>query len=126
MAILGEILVVTLSGVPLTTATIYLAFEVSVYMSTGILAAMVVTITAVLMSTLKMKFRSGRTKVPESIVDVFGLFNDAKGRKALRELYGGMMDDRADYSQVKFRMRKKPDDGMWCISEVDNLDGHTP
>jgi hypothetical protein len=124
MAILSEVLVVTLNGVPFTTATIYLAFEVSVYVSTGILAIMVVAIAAILVWTLKSKVGSELPKIPESIADVFALLGDAKGRGALRGLYGGEMDHRASYSQVRFRLREKPEDGTWCISKVDDRDGH--
>jgi hypothetical protein len=122
MAVLSEVLVVTLSGVPFTTATIYLAFEVSVYVSIGILAAMVMTIGAVLLWTVKSRLRCELPKAPESLAEVFGLLNDTKGRKALRELYGGTVNDSAGHSHVSFRLRKKPENGTWCISEVDEVD----
>jgi hypothetical protein len=123
MALLSEVLIVTLSGVPFTTATIYLAFEVSVYVSTGILAAMVVTIAAVLVWTRRSRVRSRLPKVPESIADVFGLLGDAKGREALRGLHGGEEGSKASSSQVRLRLRERVNDGVLCISKVDDSNG---
>lgn len=49
MAILSEVLIITLNAVPFTTATAYLAFELSVYISAGILSAMIITVPVVLL-----------------------------------------------------------------------------
>jgi hypothetical protein len=122
MAILSEVLVVALSGVPFTTATIYLAFELSIYMSTGILAAMIVTIVAVLVWTMKRGPRSGLPKVPETLAEVFCLLSDAQGRKALRELYDGTVGGSAGRSRMRFRLHKQPGDGVWSISEAKDVD----
>jgi predicted RND superfamily exporter protein len=122
MAILSEVLVVALSGVPFTTATIYLAFELSIYMSTGILAAMIVTIVAVLVWTMKRGPRSGLPKVPETLAEVFCLLSDAQGRKALRELYDGTVGGSAGRSRMRFRLHKQPGKGVWSISEAKDVD----
>lgn len=89
MSILSEVLVVTLTTVPFKPASVLTAFKVSVYISVGILAAMVLTVTAVIVWTIMTKSRNSLPNVPECIADVFDLLGDEEGRRAMRGLYQG-------------------------------------
>jgi len=75
MAVLSEVLVITLTAVPFSAATAYLAFEISVYICVGILGLMIVMIPAVLAWKVT---KTGETpEPPECIAEVFALLSDA-------------------------------------------------
>ncbi|KAH7388855.1 hypothetical protein BKA66DRAFT_460968 [Pyrenochaeta sp. MPI-SDFR-AT-0127] len=118
MAILSEVLVITLNAIPFTTATAYLAFKLSVYISVGILAVMIITVPAVLFWKLKRN-RSEIPDVPECIADAFALLSNASGWNAL-----GMLDEKTRNEairnwQVRFALRRARgsefSNSGWCI-----------
>jgi hypothetical protein len=106
LAVVSEVLVVMLNTVPFTRTTAYMAFEVSVYISTAILSLMILTIPAILLWIVRIKRRGDLPEVPECITDVFemignegvwddlGMLNENEREKVVRS-WG-----------VKFAMRK--------------------
>lgn len=112
MAVLSEVLIITLSGIPFSPALAYLAFELSVFISVGIVAAMVLSAAIVLAWTMLVEKRRNLPDIPASIADVFALLDDEETRRALRALYGY---EAGSHSHVKFMLRRRAGDGKWCI-----------
>lgn len=92
-ALLSEVLVITLNTVPFSVSTAYLAFELSVYISTGIIALMVTTIPLILIWKIRIK-RKMVGRAPECIAEVFAMLgDDLRGNFGnLRELDGTQRD----------------------------------
>jgi hypothetical protein len=74
-AVLSEVLVITLNTVPFSISTAYLAFELSVYISTGIIALMITTIPLILMWQIRVK-RKAVGRAPECIAEVVAMLDD--------------------------------------------------
>jgi len=104
MAVLSEALIITLSGIPFSPAIADLAFNLSVYISVGGLAAMITTVASVLVWALLTRYQRELLSVPENIADVLALLGDRDARKALRELYDG---NTSSASQMRFSLRKQ-------------------
>ncbi|KAF1959480.1 hypothetical protein CC80DRAFT_591485 [Byssothecium circinans] len=118
MAVLSEALIISLSGIPFSPALAYLAFQLSVYISVGILVAMIISSVSVLVWVILGKANRGLPHIPESIVEVLKLLGDEGGRKALKELYDGNADSR---SHMRFVLRKEAGSGVWCIKILDTV-----
>lgn len=88
MASLSEVLVITLTAVPFTTATAYEAHKVSLYLSVGILGIMSLTVLTVLFWQTRNKGQE-IPEMPECIADVLALVADGQGWNVL-----GMLDDK--------------------------------
>ncbi|KAL6706448.1 hypothetical protein ACN47E_005387 [Coniothyrium glycines] len=84
MAVLSEVLVIALNTIPFKKVVAWQAAYSSMYISIGVLGAMILTLTAVLV--WKSRIQKKIPKYPECIVDVFELLGDADGREALRSL----------------------------------------
>jgi magnesium-transporting ATPase (P-type) len=122
MAVLSEVLVITLNTIPFTTATAYVAALSSMYVSIGILAAMVGTLAVVLVWNMKSPNREKLPNVPECMADIFEVLSiDASGRQALKTLCEERGRD-ASGPHRRFALRKLPvaEPGVhrWCIVEV--------
>jgi hypothetical protein len=87
-AVLSEVLVITLNTVPFSTSTAYLAFELSVYISTGIIALMITTIPLILIWQIRVK-RKTVGKAPERIAEVVAMLDDD-----LRGTFGDLRETR--------------------------------
>jgi hypothetical protein len=95
MASLSEVLVITLSAVPFTTATAYVAYKISVWISVVILGSMILTIPMVLFWQTMNKKRE-IPEIPGCIADVLALVADGQGWNML-----GMLDDEERRRVVK-------------------------
>ncbi|KAH7080464.1 hypothetical protein BKA63DRAFT_506495 [Paraphoma chrysanthemicola] len=118
MAVLSEVLVITLSGIPFSTATAYLAFEISVYISLGILSVMLVVLFGVLVWTTTRKYTRQSPDVPENISNVLQLLDDETGREALRELNGSDGKYASNVEHVRFALREKLETKKWSIIKL--------
>ncbi|KAF2653749.1 hypothetical protein K491DRAFT_694487 [Lophiostoma macrostomum CBS 122681] len=74
-AVLSEVLVITLTAVPFSTSTAYLTFELSVYISIGIIGVMIITILLVFIWQVRVK-RKWRAGAPERIAEVLAMLDD--------------------------------------------------
>jgi hypothetical protein len=95
MASLSEVLVITLTAVPFSTATAYQAHEISVYLSVAILGIMIFTVPAVLIWQIRNKKRE-IPEMPECIADILALVANGHGWNTL-----GMLDDKERRRVVK-------------------------
>ncbi|KAH7095906.1 hypothetical protein FB567DRAFT_513705 [Paraphoma chrysanthemicola] len=119
MAVLSEVLVITLGGIPFSTATAYLAFEISVYISLGILSGMLVVLLGVLVWTTTRKYTSQSPDIPENISDVLQLLGDEIGREALKEL-NGTEEFGSNVEHMRFALRQKPETKKWFIIKLNH------
>jgi hypothetical protein len=85
-AVLSEVLVITLNTVPFSTSSAYLAFELSVYISTGIIGLMIITIPLVLVWQMRVK-RTWVARAPECIAEVLAMLDDN-----LRSMFGDLRE----------------------------------
>jgi hypothetical protein len=106
MAVLSEVLVITLTAIPFSTVTAYQAFELSVYISVGILAAMLITVPVVLVWKMGYLYRVEIPPTPECIADVFDLLGDPAGWSSLGLLTSKERDRVVRSWQTRFALRK--------------------
>jgi hypothetical protein len=85
-AVLSEVLVITLNTVPFSVSTAYLAFELSVYISAGIIALMIITIPLILIWQIRVK-RKSVGRAPECIAEVVAMLDDD-----LRSTFGDLRE----------------------------------
>ena len=74
-AVLSEMLVITLNTVPFSVSTAYLAFELSVYISTAILAFMIITVPLLLVRQIRVR-RTALAQAPENIAEVLEMLDE--------------------------------------------------
>jgi hypothetical protein len=86
MAVLSEVLVITLNAIPFTTATAYSAYAVSVAMSTAILALMLMTLPAVIYWQMRNKGRVGGFEIPQCMADVLEMTEEGRAWSSLSSL----------------------------------------
>jgi hypothetical protein len=106
MAVLSEILVITLTAVPFSVATAFLAFEISMYICVGILGLMIVTIPVVLVWKV---MNTGETpEPPQCVADAFALLSDALALRfgALRTLDGKERNRIVRSWQLRYSVRR--------------------
>lgn len=119
MAILSEALVITLNAIPFTTATAYLAFRLSVYISVSIVGAMIITVLAVWVWSIKMRLRHELPDMPECIADIFALLSDPDGRRAVKMVAEMQQSGDERGAQMRFALREREPRGSgWCLVEV--------
>ncbi|KAF2440317.1 hypothetical protein P171DRAFT_489038 [Karstenula rhodostoma CBS 690.94] len=85
-AALSEVLVITLNTVPFSTSTAYVAFELSVYISAGILALMIAAVPLVIVWGLRRR-RKAVGNPPGCIAQVLALVDDE-----LRSSFGDLKE----------------------------------
>jgi hypothetical protein len=95
MASLSEVLVITLTAVPFTTATAYVAHKISVWLSITILGVMIITSSVVIFWQAR-NMKSELPEAPGCIADVLALIASEQGWSAL-----GMLGDKERRSVVK-------------------------
>ncbi|KAF2680067.1 hypothetical protein K458DRAFT_490230 [Lentithecium fluviatile CBS 122367] len=107
IAILSEVLVITLNAIPFSTATAYPAFIASVNISVAILAVMLVTVPAVLVWKMGYLYRVEIPETPECIADVFELLGDPAGWSSLGLLTRRERDRAVRSWNIRFKLRKE-------------------
>jgi len=112
MAATSEVLVITLSGIHFSPAIADLAFNLSVFISLGILAAMIATVASVLAWASWTRYERELLNIPENIADVLALLGGRDAQKALRELYDG---NTSSASHMRFALRKQAGSRAWCV-----------
>lgn len=113
MAVLSEVLVITLNAVPFTTASAYSAFTVSVTMSMVILALMLVTLLAVMYWQLRNQGRLEGFEVPECMADVLEMTGEGQAWSLLSSLDEKDRRKTVEGWGVRFAIREV--EGRWQI-----------
>ncbi|CAO2650343.1 Nn.00g016350.m01.CDS01 [Neocucurbitaria sp. VM-36] len=106
MAVLSEVLVISLNALPFSTAKAYVAFELSAYISIGILVAMIVTVLAVLIWKMVLGRHVEFEEVPECIADLFVLLSDATNWSVFSMLGDTERNQALRGWQVRFALQK--------------------
>jgi hypothetical protein len=117
MAVLSEVLIITLSAVPFTTATAYQAFEISVYMSVAILTLMILTLPAVLYWQTRDKSLE-MEQSPQCIADTLALVPDGRGWNALSMMSGKERNRVVKGWELRYGLRRVNND--WQIVTLRN------
>jgi hypothetical protein len=86
MAVLSEVLVITLNAIPFTIATAYSAYAISVALSTAILALMLMTLPAVMYWQMRNKGRVEGFEIPECMADVLEMTGEGRAWSSLSSL----------------------------------------
>ena len=107
-AVLSEVLVITLNTVPFSVSTAYLAFELSVYFSTAIIALMIATIPLILIWQIQIK-RKAVCQAPECIAEVLAMLDDdlCGNFGDLRELDGTQRDQTVRNWKYKYVLEEQ-------------------
>lgn len=110
MAVMSEVLIILLGGIPFSPAVAHLAFNLSVYISVGILAGMVAVVIWVVLMTIGKRRCHELPKIPEGLDDVLQLLADDKIWGVLTELSEG---GNASQSPARFALRRVEENGAW-------------
>ncbi|KAJ4990856.1 hypothetical protein SVAN01_03645 [Stagonosporopsis vannaccii] len=113
MAVLSEILVVTLNTVPFTDTTAYTAFQVSVYFCILILAMMILTMPGVIVWAMGIKRKYNVADAPECIADVIWMAGHTEFWRGLGGLNEKDRTKIVDSWHIKFATRQVQ--GRWQI-----------
>lgn len=124
MAVLSEVLVIALNTVPFRVTTAAVAAYSSMYISIGILAAMVCTLTTVII--WKKSIAKKIPKYPECMADVFGLLGDAESRSAMGKLFEGGDTGAGQAVGVRFALQEvmlgaSSNVCNWCIVRAPDM-----